>query len=51
MSRDEDIVAIAKTLMYMGVLGGPIGTALGLAIEKCAPSLIVKAVALTRMDR
>lgn len=48
MNRDEDIIAAAKALMYLGVLGGPAFAALSLAIGSLAPRLIVKAVALTR---
>ena len=48
MSRDEDIIASAKILMCLGVLGGPYRNCTWFGIAKCAPNLIVKAVALTR---
>ena len=48
MNKDEDVIAAAKALMYLGVLGGPAFTALSMAVGSLAPKLIVKAVSLTR---
>lgn len=48
MSRDEYIIASARVLMGMGVLGGAVSAALGIALSNLAPYLIVKAVALSR---
>lgn len=48
MSKDEKIIASAKMLLNLGVLTGPIGTALSFALMHLVPKLIVKAVELTR---
>lgn len=40
MSREDDILRMAKVLMGMGVLASPVLTALGVAVAKYSPRLV-----------
>jgi len=48
MSREDDIMRMAKVLMEMGLLANPVLTALGVAIAKYSPRLVEAALRFTR---
>ena len=48
MSREDDILRMAKVLMGMGVLASPVLTALSVAVANYSPRLVEAALRFTR---
>jgi hypothetical protein len=47
MSREDDVLRMAKVLMEMGVLANPVLSALGVAVAKYSPKLVEAALRFT----